>query len=323
MLLKQSTTHSRTFLMVQSADHITGLTGATVTVNIGKAGGTGAAAGGTVSEIDSTNLPGWYKVALTTTDTNTLGELTYHCTATSADPTDFADQVIAVDLNTVIETQVWDALRANHQVAGSFGLGLQLVDDGTAQAGASGTITLRAGSSATDNFYKGDLVWILGGTGANQPPNVVISYVGATKVATLQNTWTVTPDNTSVYVIIPSPFVTDPWDELRASHAVSGSFGEGVSSVQGSVTGSVASVTAAVSLTVAERAAIADKLLGRNLAGGSDGTRTVQDALRVLRNKRSITAGTLTVCAEDDTTPAWTAAIVTTAGNPVSAVDPA
>ena len=76
-------------------------------------------------------------------------------------------------------------------------------------------------------------------------------------------------------------------------------------------------------LTTAGNAAVADKLLGRNLAGGADGTRTVQDALRVLRNKVSIAAGTLTVTQEDDATPAWTGAVVTTAGNPISSIDPA
>lgn len=69
-------------------------------------------------------------------------------------------------------------------------------------------------------------------------------------------------------------------------------------------------------------AQVADKILGRSLAGGEDGGRTVQDALRVLRNKSSISAGTLTVCEEDDTTPAWTAAVTTAAGDPISAIDP-
>lgn len=69
--------------------------------------------------------------------------------------------------------------------------------------------------------------------------------------------------------------------------------------------------------------AVADKYLGRNLAGGSDGGRMVKDALRSLRNKTSIAGGTLTVCEEDDVTPAWTAAVTTTAGDPLSAIDPA
>lgn len=101
-ILKQSTTYTRTFLMVQSSDHITGITGATVTVTLSKAGGSFAAAGGIVTEISS----GWYKIALTTTDTNTLGDLAFHCTATSADPTDFCDQVTANILGDTLPANV-------------------------------------------------------------------------------------------------------------------------------------------------------------------------------------------------------------------------
>lgn len=92
-VLKQSTAYTRSFMMVATSDHIAGLTGATVTVKLSKAGGGGAAAGGTVTEVDSTNCPGLYKIALTTTDTATLGDLAFCCTATSADPTNFIDQV--------------------------------------------------------------------------------------------------------------------------------------------------------------------------------------------------------------------------------------
>lgn len=67
----------------------------------------------------------------------------------------------------------------------------------------------------------------------------------------------------------------------------------------------------------------ADKLLGRSLAAGADGGRTVQDALRVLRNKRSIAAGVLTVTQEDDATAAWTATVATAASDPVQSIDPA
>ena len=93
-ILTQSATYTRNFLMVDSTDHITGKTGLTVTVTLSKAGGSFGAAGGTVTEISS----GWYKIALTTTDTNTVGDLAYHCTSTGADPTDFTDQVTAGDL---------------------------------------------------------------------------------------------------------------------------------------------------------------------------------------------------------------------------------
>lgn len=69
---------------------------------------------------------------------------------------------------------------------------------------------------------------------------------------------------------------------------------------------------------------IADEVLNRDIAGGaSGGTRNVRSALRALRNRRAIAAGTLTVYQEDDTTAAWTAVVTTTAGNPVSQIDPA
>lgn len=68
---------------------------------------------------------------------------------------------------------------------------------------------------------------------------------------------------------------------------------------------------------------IADAYLGRNIAGGSSTGRLVKDCHRLLRNRFAISGGTLTVYQEDDTIPAWTAAVTQTAGNPISEVDPA
>lgn len=77
--------------MVATSDHLSPLTGATCAVAVSKAGGAFATAGGTVTEVSG----GWYKIALTTTDTNTLGDLAFHITAASGDNTDFVDQVCA------------------------------------------------------------------------------------------------------------------------------------------------------------------------------------------------------------------------------------
>lgn len=97
-LLKQSsTTQPLLFLLVSSSDHISGLTGATPTVKLGKNGGTGASPSGTVSEIDSTNLPGLYKVAGNATDTNTLGPLVLHASASGSDPADEFYEIVAFD----------------------------------------------------------------------------------------------------------------------------------------------------------------------------------------------------------------------------------
>lgn len=67
---------------------------------------------------------------------------------------------------------------------------------------------------------------------------------------------------------------------------------------------------------------IADTILGRNVAGGSNTGRLVKEALYPLRNKVVIAAGTMTVYQTDDTTSSWTATVATTAGDPISSVDP-
>lgn len=77
---------------------------------------------------------------------------------------------------------------------------------GTAQAGASTTITLDAGASSSDDFYIGDVVQIVGGTGAGQS-RIITDYVGSTKVATVDTAWTTNPSSDSVFVLIPQGIV--------------------------------------------------------------------------------------------------------------------
>lgn len=70
---------------------------------------------------------------------------------------------------------------------------------------------------------------------------------------------------------------------------------------------------------------LVDDLLKRDMSAVSgESARSPLNALRLLRNKVSIAAGTLTVTKEDDATSAWTGAVTTSAGaNPITAVDPA
>ncbi len=90
MLLKQSTARNLLVFMTQSADHVTGLTGATLTITASKDGGAFASISPTVTERGS----GWYSLALTSSHTDTLGDLALHVTAASADPTDLVRQVV-------------------------------------------------------------------------------------------------------------------------------------------------------------------------------------------------------------------------------------
>ena len=87
---------------------------------------------------------------------------------------------------------------------------------------------------------------------------------------------------------------------------------------------SPAAVGSSMTLTSGERTSIAEALLKLDLSTiTGEASRSVLNAVRFLRNKWSISGGTLTVRKEDDTTSAWTASVTQTAGNPVSEVNPA
>ena len=81
---------------------------------------------------------------------------------------------------------------------GAFGI----LDSGTAQAGASISITLRSGASALDNAYRDAVIFATSGTGALTMNQIDTGYVGATKVAPVKRAWDITVDNTTSYVIM-------------------------------------------------------------------------------------------------------------------------
>lgn len=115
---------------------------------------------------------------------------------------------IAADAGVEIAAAVWDRVlnAANHNIASSAGRRLRTLDassiiGGTAGAGASNSITLDGTASATNEIYDSNLIVITGGTGAGQS-RVIVEYNGSTRVAIVNQTWDVTPDNTSTYEII-------------------------------------------------------------------------------------------------------------------------
>ena len=102
-----------------------------------------------------------------------------------------------------------------------------LLTEGLAQAGASDTITLATNASATDNTYQGEWLHITSGTGVGQARQIA-SYVGSTKVATLDRAWQTNPDSTSVYQILTGAHsqipggVVRPWSQEDNMVYVSG-----------------------------------------------------------------------------------------------------
>jgi len=75
-----------------------------------------------------------------------------------------------------------------------------IADTGTAQAGSSTTLTLRAASPMTDDLYNGAAVAITGGTGSGQVRKITDGD-GTSKVITVSPAFVVDPDNTSTYII--------------------------------------------------------------------------------------------------------------------------
>lgn len=109
---------------------------------------------------------------------------------------------LAADAATEIAAAVWDEARSTHVDSASFGAVLGVTGSGTAQAGAAGSLTLAAGSSAIDDFYNSLVIKLISGTGSGQA-RLISDYVGSTKVATITPNWATTPDSTAVYIIQP------------------------------------------------------------------------------------------------------------------------
>ena len=80
--LAQSTAYDLMVFATDSTDHVTGKTGLTLTVTASKAG----AAFGSISPTVTERGNGWYALALTSSHTDTLGDLAIRATGTGADP---------------------------------------------------------------------------------------------------------------------------------------------------------------------------------------------------------------------------------------------
>ena len=91
--LKQSTAVNVTVSMTLSSDGQTGATGKTLTIYASKGAGTPALISPTVTELDSTNTKGLYKLALTGSHTDTLGELELHVTCSGCVDGDYKWEV--------------------------------------------------------------------------------------------------------------------------------------------------------------------------------------------------------------------------------------
>lgn len=226
-LLKQSSTaQPLLFLLVQSSDHITPLTGATPTVTISKAGGSFSSPSGAVTEIAN----GWYKVAGNGTDTNTLGPLILHASATSGDPADIIYEVVAYDPQ--------DALR----------LGLTALPN--ANAGANGGLPTgnASGQVVMSGTASGALTSSSFASGAIDATAIAADAIGSSELASSAASEIATAVAAAVLATPANLLATDASGRVTAA-SVAGAVGSVTGNVGGNVVGSVGSVTAGVTVT--------------------------------------------------------------------------
>lgn len=248
--MKQSTAYTITWMMYDSTTHAP-KTGLSPTVKISKAGGAGATSTNSAAEVDSTNLPGLYKLVLTTTETGTAGSFDVSATASGADPAAFHSQVIAIDLNDSVRL----GLTALPNAAAAATGGLPTVDANNAvkvQSGtganqislSSGTVTVGTNNDKTG--YTASTVSDKTGYSLTQtfPTNFSSLSIDASGRIDLGKWIGVAPlalSSQQVQAVVPSSTVVA--SVSGAVGSVTGSVGSVTGNVGGNVVGSVGSVT--------------------------------------------------------------------------------
>lgn len=155
-----STSYPITFLMVDSADHVSGKTGLTPAVALSKNGGAFGAASGAVTELAN----GWYSFAANATDRDTLGELAIHISADGADPTDLLYVIVEFDPFDVAEpgdamalTSAYDAAKTAASQASVDAIELNPTINASVAISAAEAAQVASGTMAllTDHTWEG------------------------------------------------------------------------------------------------------------------------------------------------------------------------
>ena len=200
---------------------------------------------------------------------------------------------------TSVATSVWSTLRSNFTTPGSFGEYVYSQVTGTSSGtiqGVTRSLNLSTNDDKTGYSISGTKTTLddlndIDGSG-------VTLHVGTHSGATVQG---VTRLNSAVTLNA----------NTHSGATIAGIVAGGIidatlaSGVLTSAKFAAGAIDAAALATDASQE-IADALLGRNIAGGSDGGRTVSEALYPLRNRSLIQGSVGTVFQTDDSTSAWT-----------------
>ncbi len=93
-----------------------------------------------------------------------------------------------------------------HQDATQYAVytsGIYTVRASNVTAATSSSVSLDAGATSTTDFYKGQEITIIAGTGLGQTRFITTNTNASPPVCTIHPNWSVTPDTTSVYSITP------------------------------------------------------------------------------------------------------------------------
>lgn len=243
------------------------------------------------------NASGQVTMAGTATGAITSSSFTAGAIDASAIATDaITSAELSATAVTEIAAGVWDEAYASHTTAGTFGKLMDIIrksiyiTEGTVSASGvpanSGSYFRTSLTSSVSGSFEGQTLVFTSGALIGQSM-IVDTFTQTNGVITTLDTMVATPAASDTFVLIGNSHAYQPRE-----------IADGVLARKLDSTGNETSTTTA-------------------------NERTVRSALRYLRNKIDISASTMTITTEDDTTTAWTAALTTTAGlNPVTTVDP-
>jgi hypothetical protein len=149
--------------LTDSTDHVTGKTGATLTITLSKDGAAFASISPTVTERGD----GWYSLALTSGNTDTLGDLVLHITASGADPIDLREQVFAalpgdsVTVSSIANDAITAAAVASSAVT-EIQSGLATAADLTAVKAKTDSLTFTVANQVNANIQYVNDVQVIG-----------------------------------------------------------------------------------------------------------------------------------------------------------------
>jgi hypothetical protein len=302
--VKQSTATNVMILMVDSTDHVTGKASLTLTITASKNGAAFASISPTVTERGS----GWYSIALTASHTDTLGDLVIRCTGTGADP---AERVLDVTAG-LVDADVSSRSTLTQAQARTE------ADAAIAAVGLTSTVTARIDATISSRLAAASYAAPLDAAGVR----TAVGLASANLDTQLMSLDDLDIEVTAIHSRLGAPVGASIAADIAAVKSDTAAVLDDTGAT-GVVVASGSKSGYALATAPPTSAEVADRVLGRAIAGGADGGRTVGQALAALRNRVARAGSTLTVYAADDTTALWSSTLTTDpTAEPITGADP-